>query len=55
MLNQSCDLRDRALLRLIQEQCLEHVVVEGRVVEAGSGAVRAEVQLQDLGLHDLLT
>lgn len=47
----SGDLGDGAVLGLIQEQRLEHVVVEGRVVAAGPGAVWAEVQLQDLRLH----
>ena len=49
------NLCDWALLGLIQEQRLEHVVVEGWMVQAGSSAVRAEIHLQDLGLHDPLT
>ena len=52
--SRSCDLCDRALLGLIQEQSLEHVVVEVGVVEAGPGTVGAEVKLQDLRLHDAL-
>lgn len=51
----SCDLCDWAVLGLIKEQHLEHVIVEGWVVEAGSCAVWAKVQLQDLRLHDPLT
>lgn len=43
------------MLGLIEEQGLEHVIVERRVVEAGPGTVRTEVHLQDLRLHHLLT
>lgn len=43
VLSGSCDLSDGAVLGLVQEQRLKHVVVEGRVVEAGSAAVWAEV------------
>lgn len=43
-----------AVLRPVQEERLEHVIVEGGMVEARSGAVRAEVHLQDLRLHDSL-
>lgn len=50
-----CNLRNRTVFRLIQEQCLEHVVVEGWVVAAGPFTVWTEVQLQDLRLHDFLT
>lgn len=48
-------LSDWTVLGLIQEESLEHVVVEFRMVEAGAGTVRAKVQLQDLRLHDPLT
>jgi len=51
----SRDPCDRTKLRLVQEQRLEHVVEEGRVVLAGPVAVRAEVELQDLRPHDALT
>lgn len=46
---------DRTVLGLIQEQCLEYVVVEGGVVEAGPGTVWAEVHLKYLRLYDSLT
>lgn len=49
------DLCDRAVLRLIQEQRLEYMVVEGWVVEAGPSAVWAKVHFQDLRLHDPMT
>lgn len=39
----SCDLCDWAVLGLIKEQRLEHVIVEGWVVEAGSCAVWVKV------------
>lgn len=48
-------LCDRAVLRLIQEQRLEHVIVEGGVVQTGPCTVWTEVQLQDLRLHGALT
>lgn len=50
-----CNACDGAVLGLVQEQRLEHVVVEVGMVETRSRAVRAEVQLQDLRLHDPLT
>lgn len=48
-----CNLCNRTVFRLIQEQCLEHVIVEGWVVAAGPFTVWTKVQLQDLWLHDL--
>lgn len=44
------DLRDRTLISLIQEQRLEHVVIEVGVVQAGPGAVRIKIHLQNLRL-----
>lgn len=49
------DLSNRTVFRLIQEQCLEDVIVERGVVLAGPFTVWTEVQLQDLRLHDILT
>lgn len=49
------DLSNRTVFRLVQEQCLEDVIVERGVVLAGPFTVWTEVQLQDLRLHDILT
>lgn len=49
-LDEACDL---AVARLVQEQGAEDVVEEGRVVLAGTLAVRVEVHFQDLWLHRL--
>lgn len=45
------DLSDWTLVSLVQEQSLEHVVIEVGVVQAGPCTVRIKIHLQDLRLH----
>lgn len=45
------NLGDRTFISLIQEQRLEHVVIEAGVVQTCPGAVRIKIHFQNLRLH----